>query len=133
VSGLPETELTRRHVLVVDDEPALRGVLGKAFAAAGLVVDLAGDGREALAILEQRCPNAIVCDVSMPVMDGLEFLNACRALPCCADVPMILMSAEERLATVRQQASDKGVVLFMAKPFDLDLLIAAVLRLTLRG
>ena len=67
------------NVLIVDDEPAIRQVLGSAIAKAGYPVESAGSAAEALAKLAAGNVDAVLCDVFMPVMDGIELLKEARA------------------------------------------------------
>jgi two-component system, NtrC family, response regulator AtoC len=74
MNGMPELQ-----VLVVDDEPAIRQVLSSALAKAGYPVDTAGSAAEALAKLEKTAFDVVLCDVFMPITDGIELLKLARA------------------------------------------------------
>ena len=67
------------RLLVVDDEPAVRDALARALRLEGYEVELAADGREALAALAERPADAVVLDVLMPGLDGLEVCRRLRA------------------------------------------------------
>src|SRR5271155_5376330 len=67
------------HILVVDDEPAVRRALERALRLESYDVDLAADGREALDVLAERPADAVILDVSMPDLDGLEVCRRLRA------------------------------------------------------
>jgi CheY-like chemotaxis protein len=125
----PASEPPAARLLVIDDEPAIRTTLRSIFEDLGLVVDLAPDGLEGLVLAAANRPSVVLVDLTMPEMDGLQFIDACQTLPSCDGVPIVLMSDEARLAAVRPYLPATGVVMLMAKPFDLDALIAVVLRL----
>jgi CheY-like chemotaxis protein len=117
------------RILVVDDDLSLTATFAKVLTSEGHDVMVANDGAEALAQVRESCPSAVIVDLHMPVMDGVEFLDGLRALPECADVPVILMSGSGDMGTVRRHIESKGVVLLMAKPPDIDTLLTAVSRL----
>ena len=117
-------------VLVVDDEPAVRQALARAVALERYDVSLAGDGPEALALLESRSYDAIVLDVSMPGMSGLEL---CRRLRGVGDqTPTLMLTArdaiEERVAGLDAGADD-----YLVKPFALRELMARLRALLRRN
>jgi CheY-like chemotaxis protein len=124
---------TWRRVLVVDDDPDIRMILGRALREDGLAVDLAADGQEALSRLREQVPQVIVLDLIMPNIGGLDFIETCRAVPGCSAVPIILMSAESTLTAARARLDDKGVVALVHKPFDLDDMLELIRRLARRS
>jgi DNA-binding response OmpR family regulator len=111
------------YVLVVDDDPAIRGLVADALREEGYSVDLAAHGREALEAMRARRPATVVLDLMMPVMDGLSFLEACYDEQLCENVPIVVISmmhdALQRIAQVPIHA-------YLAKPFDLDDLVRTV-------
>src|SRR5262249_59706748 len=66
------------YVLIVDDDPAIRGLMADALRSEGYAVDLAAHGAEALEAVRARCPATVLLDLMMPVMDGFAFIEACR-------------------------------------------------------
>ena len=80
-------------MLVVDDSPTtqemLRGILG----AAGYAVEIASDAAEALGVLNERRPDAMIVDVAMPGMDGFELTRRLKADPGLRRIPLIILSA----------------------------------------
>ena len=108
-----------RRVLVVDDEPHIRGFLMLVLEDEGYSVETATDGCEALTKAGECVPDVILLDVVMPVLDGAGFLRACRASPAFSHVPVLLMSAGNE----RIEADTLGAQGVLAKPFDLDRLI----------
>ena len=113
------------YVLVVDDDPAIRGLVADALRDEGYSVDLAAHGREALEAMRLRRPATIVLDLMMPVMDGFSFMQLCHLEHLCDDVPIVVISAvTDALLRVREVP----VHACIAKPFDLDDLIQTVAR-----
>src|SRR5258708_34601943 len=84
--------ISMSYVLVVDDDPAIRGLVADALRGEGYVVDLAAHGREALDAMRASRPVTIILDLMMPVMDGFSFLEACQKEQLCADVPTVVIS-----------------------------------------
>jgi two-component system response regulator MprA len=118
------------RILVVDDEPPVREALSRALRLEGYEVDLAGDGAEALERIGAAAPDAVVLDVLMPVLDGLE---ATRRLRAGGDrTPVLMLTAREGVAE-RVAGLDAGADDYLVKPFALEELLArlrALLRRT---
>ncbi len=118
------------RILVVDDEPAVRTALERALLLERYDVTLAADGREALDILAATQPDAIVLDVAMPGLDGLE---VCRRLRATGDhTPVLMLTARETIDD-RVAGLDAGADDYLVKPFALRELTArlrALLRRT---
>jgi two-component system, chemotaxis family, chemotaxis protein CheY len=113
------------YVLVVDDDPAIRGLVADALRDEGFAVDLAAHGREALDAMRARRPATIVLDLMMPVMDGFSFMEACHHEQLCDDVPIVVISA---VHDAIQRIQEVPVHACLAKPFDLDDLVRTVGR-----
>jgi len=111
-------------ILVVDDEPTLRRLMRRALVGAGLEVVEAANGLEALERLRDHDVVAVVSDVRMPVMDGLELLQHLRQM--APEVPVVLVSGSEEVGT-RATAQALGAFDFLPKPFKLFDLGCAVL------
>jgi two-component system response regulator MprA len=118
------------RILVVDDERAVRGSVRRALALEGYTVTEAGGGQEALDELKARAMDAVVLDVLMPDLDGLE---VCRRLRVAGDrVPILMLTAREGVAD-RVAGLDAGADDYLVKPFALEELLArlrALLRRT---
>jgi two-component system, chemotaxis family, chemotaxis protein CheY len=119
-----------RCVLVVDDDSMIRAVVAEALELEGYGVVTATNGAEALDRVRANPPRAVVLDLMMPVMDGWQFLDACRKENLCADIPILVMSAYRHLG---EQAPKLRATACIAKPFDLDVLLGAVDRLVKRA
>ena len=117
-------------VLVVDDDAAVRNSLDRALRLNGYEVALAVDGVDALNQVNTGAPDAMVLDVLMPNMDGLE---VCRRLRSFGDRTPILMLTAQDGVTERVAGLDAGADDYLPKPFALDELLArlrALLRRT---
>ena len=116
-------------ILVVDDEPAVRDSLRRALQLEGYDVELAGDGAEALErIAGENSADAVVLDVSMPRLDGLE---ACRRLRRDGNsLPVLMLTARDAVSD-RVAGLDAGADDYVVKPFALEELLAR-LRALLR-
>ena len=84
-----------RSVLVVDDDPDVRAMLGRMLEKTGWDVDEAENGRLALDHLAERRPALILLDLMMPVMDGFDFLVELHAIPDRRDIPVIVLTAKD--------------------------------------
>ena len=116
------------RVLVVDDEPAVRTALERALRLEAYDVELASDGREALERLADAPPDALVLDVAMPELDGLE---VCRRLRDAGDrTPVLMLTARDAIDD-RVAGLDAGADDYLVKPFALKELKAR-LRALLR-
>ena len=117
-------------ILVVDDEPAVRDSLERALRLEGYEIDLAGDGVEALANLGVAEPDAVVLDVMMPRVDGLE---VCRRMRSMGDRTPVLMLTARDAVTDRVAGLDAGADDYVVKPFALDELLARLRALLRRS
>jgi EAL domain-containing protein (putative c-di-GMP-specific phosphodiesterase class I) len=111
-------------VLVVDDEEQLRKLLQRMLSRAGLVVETAANGEEALAIVRRgRRFDTVVSDLIMPGMDGMQLLREIRLLDL--DVPMILLTGNPSLSSA-MEAMEQGGYRYLAKPVEAERLVAIV-------
>ena len=118
------------RVLVVDDEPAVREALDRALRLEGYEVEQAADGAEALAALGRSPADAVVLDVLMPRVDGLE---TCRRLRADGlDVPVLMLTARDDVPD-RVAGLDAGADDYLVKPFDLEELLARLRALLRRA
>jgi two-component system chemotaxis response regulator CheY len=111
-----------KRVLVVDDDPAVRKLVSDALQGE-YAVDQATNGQQALESIQSRQPDAVILDMMMPVMDGWSFLEACRHEPSCAELPVLVVSAEPSAC---EDSRRLGATACVAKPFDINILTAAV-------
>jgi two-component system response regulator MprA len=119
-------------ILVVDDERAVRESLRRALELEGYVIELAADGQEALQLLETNGdaqPDAVILDVLMPGVDGLE---VCRRLRRSGNrVPVLMLTARDEIEN-RVAGLDAGADDYVTKPFALEELVARVRALLRR-
>ena len=117
-------------ILVVDDEPSVRQALQRALTFEGYDVRLAEDGKAALDLLLREPFEAILLDVSMPVLDGLE---VCRRLRAAGDRTPILMLTARHATADRVAGLDAGADDYLVKPFALEELLARLRALLRRA
>jgi two-component system response regulator MprA len=117
-------------ILVTDDDRSIRDALRRALVLAGYDVKTAANGQECLDQLERTSPNAIVLDVGMPVLDGLE---VCRRLRAAGDrTPILILTARDSVDD-RIEGLDAGADDYLVKPFDVGELKARLRALLRRA
>ena len=121
---------TRPHVLVVDDDRAVRESLRRSLEFNGYTVSLAEDGAAALAGISGTNPDAIVMDVMMPRLDGIETTRALRSVG--NQVPILVLTARDAVGD-RVEGLDAGADDYLTKPFALDELLARLRALLRRA
>jgi len=117
------------HILVVDDDQAVRDSLTRSLQYSGYEVSAAEDGLAALAKLSSLHPDAVVMDVMMPRLDGLAATRALRDNG--NNVPILILTAKDAV-DARVDGLDAGADDYMVKPFSLDELLARLRALTRR-
>ena len=125
---MPTTSAPKPHVLVVDDDRAVRESLRRSLEFNGYQVSMASDGAEALAGIGSLKPDVVVMDVMMPRLDGIEATRALRAAG--HDVPILVLTARDAIGD-RVDGLDAGADDYLTKPFALQELLAR-LRALLR-
>jgi two-component system response regulator MprA len=118
------------RVLVVEDEPAVRESLERVLRHDGFEVDVAGDGREAIRRLAVVRPDAVLLDVLLPELDGLE---VCRRMRDTGDrTPVLMLTARDGVGD-RVAGLEAGADDYLPKPFALDELLARLRALLRRS
>ena len=112
-------------VLVVDDDPGARLLLGTALELAGFRVSLAADGSKALEEFQARPVDCVVLDVVMPGMNGFDVCSALRALPDCRHVPILMQTSLDDMESVNR-AYEAGATDFSSKGINPMLLAQRV-------
>ncbi len=120
VSGAVETEARRSTLLVVDDNADFRAFLNETLKADYEVLT-AANGQEALQIVENEQVDLVICDVMMPIMDGVEFCRRIKSEITTSHIPVILLTAramqEDEYAGLESGADD-----YITKPFNISIL-----------
>jgi CheY-like chemotaxis protein len=116
-------------VLVVDDEPDVRDMLRRALETDGLAVLEAEHGRAALARIATQRPALILLDLTMPEMDGFEFLDVLRRSPEGRAIPVVVLTARDLTPEDRQRLNGQVEQILLKGPHDRDELLAEIRRL----
>lgn len=120
------------YVFVVEDDPVVRELVLTRLALAGYATGWASDGNTAFNVCKDRRPDAMILDISMPGIDGMEVLRRLQKHHALRPVPTMMLTARNKADDV-QQAIALGAMDFMRKPFDDKVLLARVSRLVRAG
>jgi two-component system response regulator MprA len=118
------------RILVVDDDRAVRESLRRSLQFNGYTVQLAGDGQQAMDVLAKQRPDAMVLDVMMPRVDGLEVCRRLRGIG--DDLPILVLTARDAVSD-RVAGLDAGADDYLPKPFALEELLARLRALLRRS
>ena len=108
------------NILIIDDEKAIRKTLSEILSYEGYKIDEAAEGEEGLKKFSSTTYDVVLCDIKMPKMDGLEFLEKAREIN--SDVPIIVISGHGNIETA-VEAVKKGAFDYISKPPDLNRLL----------
>src|SRR5215469_14663396 len=111
------------NILIIDDEKAIRKTLSEILSYEGYKIDEAGDGEEGLKKVKEKEYDVILCDIKMPKIDGIEFLE--KAKETNPDVPIIMISGHGTIETA-VEAVKKGAYDYISKPPDLNRLLITI-------
>jgi two-component system, NtrC family, nitrogen regulation response regulator NtrX len=111
------------EILIIDDEKAIRKALMEILSAEGYKTEEAGDGEEGLKKFKEKSYDVVLCDIKMPKLDGIEFLQ--RATETNADVPVIMISGHGNIETA-VDAVKKGAFDYISKPPDLNRMLITI-------
>lgn len=119
-------ENSKKAVMIVDDEPLIRSMLREVLTGAGYVTYTAGDGYEAINLLEVNSPDVVLVDHQLPDTDGLTLQRRIKEID--ADIKLIFMSGshDEDLLMAAQKG---GASAILRKPFDITILLDMIDRL----
>src|SRR6187431_1547632 len=110
-------------ILIIDDEKAIRKTLTEILSFEGYKLDEASDGEEGLRKFKEKTYDLVLCDIKMPKLDGIEFLQKVGEIN--ADVPIIMISGHGNIETA-VEAVKKGAFDFISKPPDLNRLLITI-------
>ena len=115
------------NILIIDDEKAIRKTLSEILSFEGYKIDEAGDGEEGLKRFGEKSFDLVLCDIKMPKIDGIEFLEKAREIN--ADIPIIMISGHGNIDTA-VEAVKKGAFDYVSKPPDLNRLLITLRNAT---
>ncbi|MCH8958108.1 MAG: response regulator transcription factor [Proteobacteria bacterium] len=118
------------RLLIVEDDPVLRGSLAEQLREAGHVVDTAGDGKEGLYFAEEFKPDLAIIDLGLPIMSGMDLIGAIREKKL--SFPILILTARDRWQE-KVDGLSAGADDYLTKPFQLEELIARVNALIRRA
>ncbi|HLT31251.1 MAG TPA: response regulator [Myxococcaceae bacterium] len=110
------------HLLVVDDDERHRALMSDVLEQAGYRVSEAANGQEALELLEEELPSAVLLDLRMPVMSGWGLLEALRKMPRAAGLPVVIISGYG----FEWEAELVGAAGYISKPVDIENLLTRI-------
>jgi DNA-binding NtrC family response regulator len=111
------------NILIIDDEKAIRKTLSEILSYEGYKIEEAGDGEEGLKRFKEKAYDVVLCDIKMPKLDGIEFLD--KAREANPDVPVIMISGHGTIETA-VEAVKKGAYDYISKPPDLNRLLITI-------
>ncbi len=114
----------RKKILVVDDDPSLVNLLKESLEGEGYQVQAAYEGGAALGLIEGFKPDALIVDVNMPGINGIETLSRLRQNAATASLPVLLLTGESDMNLARDSAT-----VYLEKPIDLDVLSGHLVKL----
>ena len=118
------------HILIVDDQRELAGMMADMLGDAGFATRTADNGRDALADIQADRPDLLVLDVNMPGLDGFEVATMLKADPSTATIPIIMVSAQDGRGS-RLIGLESGAEDYLSKPVDSAELVAKIRNLLL--
>ena len=118
------------HILIVDDQRELAGMMADMLGDAGFATRTADNGRDALADIQADRPDLLVLDVNMPGLDGFEVATMLKAEPSTATIPIIMVSAQDGRGS-RLIGLESGAEDYLSKPVDSAELVAKIRNLLL--
>ena len=115
-----------KRILVVDDEGDIAEIICEILQGAGYQTMTTWNGKLALQMIQEGRPDAIVLDIRMPVMDGLEMLGQLKAHPQSTVIPIVVLTATQVPPETIAWAQGVGVTAWIGKPFEPQVLLDAV-------
>jgi two-component system chemotaxis response regulator CheY len=116
-----------KTVMIVDDAPSVRQVVGMALKGAGYEVVEARDGKDGVAKLDGRKVNLVICDLNMPNLDGIGFLKQIKTMEVYRFTPVIMLTTESA-DDKKMAAKAAGARAWLTKPFQPSTMLDAVAK-----
>jgi two-component system chemotaxis response regulator CheY len=117
-----------KTILTIDDSASIRQMVSLTLSSAGYTVLEAGDGEEGLAQATANRIDAVLTDLNMPRMNGIEFIRKYRAHSSSAGVPIVFLTTESD-DEMKRQAKEAGATGWIVKPFEQQKLLAVVKKM----
>jgi two-component system chemotaxis response regulator CheY len=114
-----------KTILTIDDSASIRQMVTLTLASAGYTVIEAVDGADGYAKAVANPVDAVLTDLNMPVLNGIEFIRQYRAHPASKGVPIVLLTTESD-DELKRQAKEAGATGWIVKPFKQDQLLAVI-------
>jgi two-component system chemotaxis response regulator CheY len=118
-----------KTILTIDDSASIRQMVAMTLKSAGHTVLEAGNGAEGYDQATANTVHAVITDLNMPVMNGIEFIRKYRQHPASKGVPIILLTTESD-ETLKAEAKAAGATGWIVKPFKQDQLLAVIKKVT---
>jgi CheY-like chemotaxis protein len=112
-------------VLIIDDALHMRRLIARMLEHANFTTLEASNGLQGLQLMKEQKPDVVTCDISMPVMNGYEFLQAAKQDPEVKDIPVILITAIGQLDETTK-ATEMGADAYLTKPFSSNHLVELI-------
>lgn len=114
-----------KTILTIDDSASIRQMVALTLSSAGYTVIEAHDGADGYAKAIANPVDAVLTDLNMPVLNGIEFIRKYRAHPSSKGVPIVLLTTESD-EELKRQAKEAGATGWIVKPFKQDQLLAVI-------
>ncbi|CAN7560784.1 hypothetical protein JP75_04060 [Devosia riboflavina] len=118
-----------KTILTIDDSASIRQMVAMTLTAAGLDVIEAVNGQDGYDKATTNTVHAIITDLNMPVLNGIEFIRKYRQHPASKGIPIILLTTESD-EELKRQAKEAGATGWIVKPFKQDQLLAVIKKVT---
>ena len=118
-----------KTILTIDDSASIRQMVAMTLTGTGLDVLEAGNGQEGYDVATSNTVHAVLTDLNMPVLNGIEFIRKYRQHPSSKGIPIILLTTESD-DELKRQAKEAGATGWIVKPFKQDQLLTIIKKVT---